>query len=455
MNDALQFGATCLTFCFGLFVFFCGLFEAYDRRRVENTPTTQCQSAALGPLELVGTVAGEKPMASLLARVPAFISILVVKQLRRSGKSQHWLTVHKSQFRTSFSVRDETGEISVDPHGADLWLSPDVVFNTESSDTADYSPDTFDRMLDSGSTQTLSELLRDFCAERGISMTQPVRFVETNLCPGDKVYVLGTAVRGLGDDDEGPIVVRRTVWRPLLIAEGTEASVIHKFRVQTARHLVAGSALCILAGLLLAVKSDASTKTLTIDPTVVAPAIVPIIVILSAVAALAYALVIYNGLISTRNEVDRTWANIDVVLQKRFDLIPTLVEICSGYMQHERDVLRVVTAARSGWNSATKLDDKVRTAGEAGVALRSLFAVAENYPVLRANETFAQLLQALTTLEQQIADRRELYNAAVTLYNTRIELVPDRWVARLSGFAERPFYGLRSGAVCFLRTPAS
>lgn len=438
MTSPVQFAAAFLVLSFGLFVFLRGFFDVYDKRRVENTPTTHCRSAALGPVELAGTVAGEHPMASLLARVPAFISQLVIQQFRQSGKSRHWVTVHNSHFRTPFLVRDETGEVAVDPRNANLWLIPDVTVSGDGNAT--YGPGVLDRMLDSGTTDALSDALRDFCVARGISMGDPLQCVETNLCPGDKVFVLGTAVRGRGDDDVGPIVVRKMPWRPLFIAEQSEAAVVRNLSRRGVRHMVGGALISIMAAVLLAAKADARTNYLSLDPESLVPLLLPLIILLSALAVLGYAIIIFNGLIVTRNEVDRAWANVDVVLKKRFDLIPNLVEACSGYMQHEHGVLAAVTAARNGWTNAASLDDRVRAAVQGGVALRSLSAVSESYPVLRASENFSQLQTTLAEIEQQIADRRELYNAAVTLFNTRVQEVPDCWVARPFGFNPRPFY---------------
>jgi LemA protein len=162
--------------------------------------------------------------------------------------------------------------------------------------------------------------------------------------------------------------------------------------------------------------------------------------LLAVIGLVTYFVVIYNGLVMLRNEVDRCWSNIDVVLKQRFDLIPNLVEVCKGYMHHEQSTLEGVTLARRNWSEALRSEDKLKAAHDSGMALRQLLLSAENYPSLRANQNFMQLQQTLTELESQIADRRELYNAAVGALNTRIGQIPDAWVAGAFGCHPRPFF---------------
>ncbi|ATE59110.1 LemA family protein [Thauera sinica] len=160
-----------------------------------------------------------------------------------------------------------------------------------------------------------------------------------------------------------------------------------------------------------------------------------------AVLALLYAIVAYNGFVRLKHDVARAWANIDVLLKQRHDELPKLVEVCRQYKQFEENTLARVTEARARVAAAREQHD-VPALGAAEGLLRAglgrIFAVAEAYPELKANEHFMQLQSRITALENGIADRRELYNAAVNVNNVRIEQFPDLIVARLFQFGSQP-----------------
>jgi len=155
----------------------------------------------------------------------------------------------------------------------------------------------------------------------------------------------------------------------------------------------------------------------------------------------AYVIVLYNNLVRLKHNVLQAWSNIDVLLKQRNEEIPKLIETCKQYMKHERDVLDRVTQARTAVAMARERED-VEELGRAETVLRaglmSLFAVAENYPELRANENFQRLQNRISQLESQIADRREYYNDTVNANNVRIEQLPDRLVACAFKFGQRP-----------------
>lgn len=161
-------------------------------------------------------------------------------------------------------------------------------------------------------------------------------------------------------------------------------------------------------------------------------AILVVIVLLAG-----YAVLIYNALVRLKHGVGKAWSNIDVLLRQRHEELPKLVETCRQYMQHERGTLEAVTAARSAVASAREQGD-MGALGRAESGLRlglgQLFALAENYPQLKANESFQHLQQRITGLENGIADRRELYNESVNLNNVRIEQFPDVLIARMFAF---------------------
>ena len=155
---------------------------------------------------------------------------------------------------------------------------------------------------------------------------------------------------------------------------------------------------------------------------------------------LFYLLTIYNGLIQLRNNIDKAWANIDVLLKQRSDLVPNLVEVVKGYMKHEKRVLEAVTRLRASIMSAEGPAQKARPSEAMTSALKSIFAVAENYPKLQASENFLELQKQLTAIENQIADRREFYNDSVLLYNTKIKSVPDTVIASALSMKEKEYF---------------
>jgi len=161
-------------------------------------------------------------------------------------------------------------------------------------------------------------------------------------------------------------------------------------------------------------------------------------IFLAILAVLAvYGIGIYNGLVKLREAVKQAWSNIDVLLVQRHDELPKLVETCKQYMQYEQETLERVMKARASVFQAAGRGD-VAAVGAAESALRAglgqLFAVVENYPQLKADESFRHLQARITQLEEGIADRRELYNASVNLNNVRIAQFPDLIVANLFGF---------------------
>ena len=159
--------------------------------------------------------------------------------------------------------------------------------------------------------------------------------------------------------------------------------------------------------------------------------IVGLVFILVVLAVVFYTVSIYNSLVRLKNDIDKAWANIDVLLKERHDELPKLIATCQGYMQYEQQTLLAVTDARSAYARAGSLPEKAQAENQLTGALRSLFAVAEKYPELKANENFLALEQRITALEEEIADRREFFNDSVNTYNIRIRQLPDVFVAML------------------------
>ena len=153
---------------------------------------------------------------------------------------------------------------------------------------------------------------------------------------------------------------------------------------------------------------------------------------------MVYAVGIYNTLVRLSNNIDKAWSNIDVILKQRHDELPKLVKVCNSYMTHERETMERVTSARSVYGRSTSVDEKAKAENQLTRALGRLFAVAEQYPDLKANQEFLNLQQRISGLENTIADRREFYNDSVNLYNIRIEQIPAVWVAQQIGYRARP-----------------
>jgi len=154
---------------------------------------------------------------------------------------------------------------------------------------------------------------------------------------------------------------------------------------------------------------------------------------------------LYNGLVKLREQVDAAWADIDVQLKRRYDLIPNIVETVKAYAGHEKETLEAVVQARSRAMGAAGPAEKAQAEGMLTGALKSLFALSEAYPDLRAAEGFRDLQKTLAELEDVIANARRYYNAVVRDYNTKIQSVPQNLVAKSFGFKEREFFEIGEG----------
>jgi LemA protein len=154
----------------------------------------------------------------------------------------------------------------------------------------------------------------------------------------------------------------------------------------------------------------------------------------------AYVVMMFNGLIALKNDAAKAWANIDILLKQRHDELPKLVEVCKGYMNFEGGTLQKISEARSQYQQAVSVDQKAQADQSTNAAVRSLFAVAENYPQLKANDNFMQLQRRITELEGEIADRREYYNDCVNTLNTRMQQMPDTLIASFMSLKAQPMF---------------
>ncbi len=171
-----------------------------------------------------------------------------------------------------------------------------------------------------------------------------------------------------------------------------------------------------------------------------------LIVLGLVVVVLLWVVGVYNGLVRLRNQVKNAWAQIDVQLKRRHDLIPNLVETVKGYAGHERGTLEAVVAARTRAVAARGLEQQVRAEGELSQALGRLLMLVESYPDLKANQNFLALQEELSSTENRIGFARQHYNDSVMTYNTRIQTFPPNVIAGMFGFHELPFFEVDSAA---------
>lgn len=168
-------------------------------------------------------------------------------------------------------------------------------------------------------------------------------------------------------------------------------------------------------------------------------------IILAIVAIIIIAIIsIYNGLVQARMKVDNAWSQIDVQLQRRFDLIPNLVETVKGYMEHESEVLTKVAELRTSWANSNSVKEKAELDNQLSETLKTIMALSENYPDLKANQNFAQLQQELQNTEDKISFSRQFYNDTTTMYNTKLEVVPSNIIASMFGFKPEELFKTES-----------
>ena len=158
------------------------------------------------------------------------------------------------------------------------------------------------------------------------------------------------------------------------------------------------------------------------------------IILIIVVVVILFVISIYNNLVGLKQKVKNGWSQIDVQLQRRFDLIPNLVETVKGYMEHESDVLTKVAELRTSWANASSVKEKSELDTQLSGALKTIMAVSENYPELKANENFSQLQEELQNTENKIAFSRQFYNDIATKYNTKLEVVPSNIIASMFHF---------------------
>ena len=168
-------------------------------------------------------------------------------------------------------------------------------------------------------------------------------------------------------------------------------------------------------------------------------------IILAIVVVLIIAIIgMYNSLVQSRIKVDNAWSQIDVQLQRRFDLIPNFVETVKGYMTHEKETFEKIAALRTSWANADSVSEKAKLDGELSNTLKTIMAVSESYPELKANQNFSELSEELRNTENKISFSRQFYNDTVTIYNTKLQVFPSNIIAGMFHFTARDLFKAES-----------
>ena len=169
------------------------------------------------------------------------------------------------------------------------------------------------------------------------------------------------------------------------------------------------------------------------------------IIALIILAVLVVAVIgMYNGLVQARMKVDNAWSQIDVQLQRRFDLIPNFVETVKGYMTHEKETFEKIAALRTSWANATSVSEKAELDVQLSNTLKTIMAVSESYPELKANQNFSDLSEELRNTENKISFSRQFYNDTVTMYNTKLQVFPSNIIAGMFNFTARDLFKTES-----------
>ena len=159
---------------------------------------------------------------------------------------------------------------------------------------------------------------------------------------------------------------------------------------------------------------------------------------------IAFIIATYNSLVTARQKVKNAWSQIDVQLQRRFDLIPNFVETVKGYMEHEKETFEKIASLRTSWANAGTVDEKAELNNQLSGALKTIMAVSENYPDLKANQNFLDLQEELRNTENKISFSRQFYNDSVTMYNTKLEVFPSNLIAGWFKFTAEPLFAAES-----------
>jgi hypothetical protein len=387
-----------------------GLRSLHRKRLIDDTPTLKTMGVFIGLAEIKGTAESENPLSSYITgakcvqyswSIEEHWSRQVTETVRdadgktrtRTRTESGWRTVDHGGESPAFYLKDDTGAIRIDPKNASIDSDTSLNVTVGRSDPLYYGRGPLRAVAHSRHRR---------------------RFTETLIPLHAPLYVIGQArerqdrvAAEIAYDEEEPLFV---------ISTRNERQVSSGYRN---RFLILGALGFILSILV---------PSLLVESTTPIPLASGIIYVVASI--LGWSLVVYNSLVGLRNSVDQAWSTIDIQLKRRSDLMPNLVEIIEGYQEHEEEV-QVQTATL---RAQTMNQEKPM-----GVA-PLLQSVAEAYPELKAGKQFLQLQRILEETEQRIAIARDYYNQQTRFYNTRLEVIPDMYVARLGGLKQRPLW---------------
>ncbi|MBG86819.1 MAG: hypothetical protein CMO80_07960 [Verrucomicrobiales bacterium] len=375
-----------------------GVRQIKFKRCIENLPTSKASGVVYGLAEVKGKAVdmeGSEAARGPLSFSPCYYYRYVVKEKVGSDKNAKWVVREDITLNQTFLCEDHTGTIRIDPMGADLMAK-----------------------------HTLSRREGRWS------------YSETSIRRGDEIYAIGQAAVDpltettlyLGKPGESQF--------PFIVSNFSEFEIMMKKALAGMTSLNFAFSSVVLGILFLAGMFGSFAPTDYLFATLVGPIFL----------ALLTVILHYNDMIFLRQLVDRNWSNIDVSLKKRFDLLPNLQRIVSSYLEHEENVQTEIAKLRSSLSETTVTDPESAASymkQEHAFATRFL-AIRENYPDLKASELVTQMSRVLIELENEIALMREGYNDAVETYNTRIQSVPDTFLARSCGFQEKNFLAFES-----------
>ncbi len=379
-------------------------------RRIADTPTSRIDSLSAGLVEVKGHVVS-KTIYSPVSNMPcAYWMVEVYNSMREKD-------VYKASSADKLLIDDGSGKIRVDLSRAELSL-------VTSWNTAISLP----IAVPSDETQKKAiEFLKD---KRFNSFRGPLGYIsvkEAIIPPGQEIYVLGDAEPAA---DSGLIIRKAEPDNVLFISESDEKKAIKDQERAGYLRIGLGILLLVLFSVfffvpfILAGLTSGNTVTRPLIDIQTAIASAAVLAGISIPVAL-HMQTVYNRLVILRNKTDKAWADIDVCLKQRFDLVPGLEKAVKGYMKHERSLLVRLTELRSSISSVSGPAEKATIDQEAENLIKKIFSVVESYPQLKSSEQVLEFQRQLTDLENKIADKREVYNHCVYLYNTRIASFPD------------------------------
>ena len=391
---------------FSLILIALGLVSLRQKRLIDATPTLKAMGVFIGQAELKGTAESENPLTSFLTETKCVqYSWSIIEQ----NATADWVTIARGEESSTFYLQDDSGAVRIVPKNA-LVIS-DTILNTNVDRS---NPMYYEKGI-----------------PRGIAESRDRRIFKETLIPlHAPLYVIGQARERtdrvaveIAYDEEEPLFV---------ISTKGEKRVSREYRNRFIFLVVIGFLISLIfphlseSGRLRNPYSLAPMTLTEMDPRI---GYIPIIILMVALF-FGWALVVYNSLVNLRNIVDQAWSTIDVQLNRRSDLIPNLVELIESYSEYEEYIqVQIATLRAQAMNSETPT----------GVA--SLIQnVVEAYPDLKAGQQFQELQRALEETEQRIALARGYYNEQARFYNTRIEVIPDMYVAQLGGLQPRQYW---------------